>query len=95
MDTSLFAFALERVRAGSTLDQAFAEFLDAFFLTRNVDMQLAVRSEVPPLTGDPHLDALAGAVAEYLARQHRLPRVPDWAADRARYLDRPWHMCGE
>src|SRR5216684_2983021 len=36
---------------------------------------------------------LAGAIAEYLAKQHRLGRVPHWASGPARYLDRPWHTC--
>jgi hypothetical protein len=93
MGANLFASALEYVQAGWTLDQAFAELLDAFFLAPNAEMQLAVLSEAPPPTGDPRLDALAGAVAEYLAKQHRLPRVPAWASDRSRYLDHPWHMC--
>ena len=45
----------------------------------------------PPLTGDAHLDALAGAVAEYLARQYGLPAVPEWAFEPGRYLDHAWH----
>jgi hypothetical protein len=89
--TNSLAAALEHVRAGWTLDRAFAEFLDTFFLAPNPEMQLAVLSEAP--TGDPRLDALAGAVAEYLAKQYRLPRVPAWASEPGRYLDRPWHIC--
>ena len=39
------------------------------------------------------LDALAGAIVEYLAKQHKLGRVPPWASKPARFLDRPWHAC--
>ena len=93
MGENSLAAALERVRAGWTLDRAFAEFLDTFFLAPNPEAQLAVLAEAAPLTGEPRLDALAGAVAEYLAKQHRLPKVPTWASGRERYLDHPWHIC--
>ena len=33
----------------------------------------------------------SGAVAEYLAHQSGLPRVPSWAYSPVRYLDRAWH----
>ena len=49
--------------------------------------------EEPVLTNDKRLDALVGAIAEYLAKQHRLGRVPPWASGSARYLARPWHTC--
>ena len=93
MGANLLAAALERVRAGWTLDQAFTDFLAAFFLAPDSEMQLAVLSDAPPPTGGPRLDALAGAVAEYLSKQHRLPCVPAWASEPGRYLDRPWHLC--
>ena len=32
-----------------------------------------------------------GAVAEYLAHEYALPRVPAWAFEAARYLDHAWH----
>ena len=44
----------------------------------------------PKLTGDVRLDALVGAMAEYLAKQRRLGRVPHWVCDPARRLDQPW-----
>ena len=31
-----------------------------------------------------------GAIAEYLAKQRRLGRVPHWVCDPARRLDKPW-----
>jgi hypothetical protein len=30
-------------------------------------------------------------VAEYLAKQYRLPSVPAWTFEPCRYLDRAWH----
>jgi len=39
------------------------------------------------LTGDDRLDALVGAIAEYLAKQRRLGSVPHWVSDPARRLD--------
>jgi hypothetical protein len=92
MSGRLLAAALDRVQQGWALDLAFAEFLDDFFLAPTHEAQLELLSE-PPLTGDPRLDALADAVAEYLAKQHRLPQVPAWAGEATRYLDRPWHLC--
>jgi hypothetical protein len=36
------------------------------------------------------LNALAGAVAEYLAKHYRLMRVPAWVSAPWRRLDEPW-----
>jgi len=44
----------------------------------------------PKLTGDDRLDALVGAIAEYLAKQRRLGRVPPWVSNPARRLTSPW-----
>jgi hypothetical protein len=45
------------------------------------------------LTGDERLDALAGAVAEYLARQYERPNGHScWAFELSRYLG-VWHTC--
>jgi hypothetical protein len=93
MSATLLAVALDRVRIGWTLDRAFDEFLEAFFLAPSCEARFALLSEEPPLTGDPRLDALAGAVVEYLAKQHRLGRVPAWAGGSARCLEQPWHLC--
>jgi hypothetical protein len=48
-------------------------------------------AEEPQPLGDRRLDGLFGAVAEYLAHQFNLPRVPPWAYLPGRYLDRAWH----
>ena len=49
-------------------------------------------ADEPALTGDVRLDALVGAMADYLARQYRLPQVPDWAFGPKRFLELPWHV---
>jgi hypothetical protein len=85
--------ALERFRAGKSLDDAFADFLDEFFILPTKELQEEFLSDEPSSSGDARLDALAGAVAEYLAKQHRLGKVPKWASDRSRYLEHAWHLC--
>ena len=49
-------------------------------------------SAPPQATGDQRLDALAGAIAEYLARQYALPAIPEWVFEPDRYLERAWHV---
>ncbi|WP_409191339.1 hypothetical protein [Bradyrhizobium sp. RDM4] len=41
-------------------------------------------------TRNDRLDALVGAIAEYLAKQRRLGQVPAWVCDPARRLAEPW-----
>ena len=82
--------AVERIRTGSPQEVVLAEFVDTFELAKtDRDRYLAIEGE-PKLTGDVRLDALVGAIAEYLAKQRRLGRVPHWVCDPARRLDRPW-----
>ena len=82
--------AVERIRAGSAPDVVLAEFVDSFELaTTDRDRYLAIERE-PKLTGDVRLDALVGAIAEYLAKQRRLGHVPQWVRDPARFLTSPW-----
>src|SRR5258708_163766 len=52
-----------------------------------------IAGEPTTLTNNKKLDPLVGAIAEYLAKQHKLGRVPSWVPGPARYLDRPWHTC--
>jgi hypothetical protein len=92
MRPATLAEAVERVRSGESREVALAEYLDTFYLASSVDQRFATLEDKPALTGDVRLDALVGAMADYLARQYRLPRVPDWAFDRERFLDRPWHV---
>jgi hypothetical protein len=91
MRPATLAQAYERVAAGADYETALSELLDTFYLAPSALQRLAVLRDEPRLSGDPRLDALAGAIAEYLARQYRLPEIPDWAFKPCRYLDRPWH----
>jgi hypothetical protein len=70
---------------------ALREFLDEFYLTPSPDLKMMMLLDEPPPTGDPRYEGLFGAVAEYLAHQFALPRVPAWAYGPSRYLDRAWH----
>jgi hypothetical protein len=93
MRRNSLAEAVERIRIGTSADVALAEFVDTFDLAPSMEARYATISEEPDLTNDKKLDALVGAIAEYLAKQRRLGRVPPWASGPARRLDRPWHTC--
>jgi hypothetical protein len=90
MRPNTLADAVESIQAGSPQDVVLAEFVDTFDLAKtNEDRYSSIERE-PELTGDARLDALVGAMAEYLAKQRRLGRVPHWVCDPARRLDQPW-----
>src|SRR5437763_17158893 len=91
MRPATLAQAFERIIAGAEGDMALAEFLDTFYLAETPECRLETLRDEPPLTGNTRLDALAGAVAEYLARQYKLPSIPVWAFDPVRYLAQAWH----
>ena len=91
MRPATLAEAIERIHAGEAREHALPEFLDEFYLASTPERQLAMLSDEPALTGEQRLDALAGAVAEYLARQYGLSRIPSWCFGPQRYLDRAWH----
>jgi len=90
MRPNTLAEAVEIVYAGSPRDVVLAEFVDAFDLAKTDQDRYASIEDEPRLTGDDRLDALVGAIAEYLAKQRRLGRVPSWAGDPARRLANPW-----
>lgn len=90
MRPSTLAEATERIIAGESAEKALPEFLDSFYLARDVDSRVAMLKDEPRLS-DPRHDALMGAVAEYLANDFALPNVPSWAFDSSRYLDHAWH----
>jgi hypothetical protein len=92
MRPATLAKTIERIIAGEPQEYALPEFLDEFYLAPDENARLAKLADEPPETGDPRLNAFAGAVAEYLARQYDLPRVPDWVFSPSRYLDRAWHV---
>jgi hypothetical protein len=87
------AQAFEKIVAGeSSSEKMLATFLEGFFLAPTAEKRLATLVEAPAPTGSVRLDALAGAIAEYLAKQYRLPFVPGWASEPHRYLKKPWHV---
>jgi hypothetical protein len=90
MRPNTLADAVERIQNGSVRDVVLAEFVDTFDLARTDQDRYASIEFEPKLTGDRRLDALVGAIAEYLAKQRRLGRVPQWVSDPARRLDSPW-----
>ena len=90
MRPDTLADAVESIQAGSAQDVVLAEFVDTFDLAKTNEDRYASIEREPKLTGDVRLDALVGAIAEYLAKQRRLGRVPHWVCDPARRLDRPW-----
>lgn len=94
MRPNTLADAVERVLEGAPQDSVFAEFVDTFLLAPDDDARYAAIEREPQRTRDARLDALAGAVAEYLAKQYRLGRVPSWAAQPWRRLDEPWFTTG-
>lgn len=90
MRPNTLAEAVERIRAGSPREVELAEFVDTFDLAKTDGDRYAAIEHEPKLTGDDRLDALVGAIAEYLAKQRQLGRVPHWVSDPARRLESPW-----
>jgi hypothetical protein len=90
MRPNTLADAVERIQAGSARDVELAEFVDTFDLAKTDRDRYASIEREPKLSGDVRLDALVGAIAEYLAKQRRLGRVPCWVSDPARRLTSPW-----
>jgi hypothetical protein len=81
----------DKIQAGTSPDVALAEFVDTFDFAVTDEVRFGMLEKEPVLTRDKRLDALAGAIAEYLAKQYKLGRVPTWVSGPARCLDRPWH----
>ncbi|TMJ00162.1 MAG: hypothetical protein E6G97_19865 [Alphaproteobacteria bacterium] len=92
MRPATLAEAIERVIGGEPQGFALSGFLDTFYLAQTAELQLATLSDRPPPSGDLRLDALAGAIAEYLARQYALSRVPEWVFEPNRFLEHAWHV---
>jgi hypothetical protein len=90
MRPNTLAEAVERVRSGEPQDTALAEFVDNFLLAPDARARYACIEAEPRLSGNARLDALAGAIAEYLAKQYRLGAVPPWSSHSSRQLDEPW-----
>src|SRR5712691_7426203 len=90
MRPNTLAEAVERVRLGEPQDVMLAEFVDSFLLAPDSRARYAAIEMEPRLSGNARLDALVGAIAEYLAKQYRLGAVPPWCSQPARRLDEPW-----
>jgi hypothetical protein len=91
MRPNTLAQTAERLASGEAVEIALPGFLDEFYLAGASGRQASMLKDEPPPTGDARIDALLGAVAEYLAHQHGLPSVPKWAFGAGRYLERAWH----
>jgi hypothetical protein len=90
MRPQTLAEAVERIEKGEPQDVMLAEFVDTFDLQTTGDGRYSSIEQEPKLTGNSRLDALVGAMAEYLAKQRKLGRVPHWVCDPARRLNSPW-----
>jgi|SRR5215212_79960 len=90
MRPSTLAEAVERIRAGEAQDEMLAEFVDNFLLASDSDSRYAAIEREPVRVSDDRLNALVGAIAEYLAKQYRLARLPSWTSVSWRRLDAPW-----
>jgi hypothetical protein len=90
MRPDTLAEAIERVQSGEPQGATLAEFVDTFLSAPDSRARYAAIAAEPPLTGNEQLDALVGAMAEYLAKQYRLGAVPPWTSGPARQLDQPW-----
>jgi hypothetical protein len=90
MRPNTLAEAVERIQAGSAQDVELAEFVDTFDSAKSDGDRYASIEAEPELTGNVRLDALVGAIADYLAKQRRLGRVPRWVSGPKRRLSTPW-----
>jgi hypothetical protein len=90
MRPNTLAEAVERIQAGSAQDVELAEFVDTFDSAKSDGDRYASIEAEPELTGNVRLDALVGAIADYLAKQRRLGRVPPWVSGPKRRLSTPW-----
>ena len=91
MRSAALSEAIREIQDGASPDTVLAAFVDTFDLALTDNARFALLENEPVLTKDARLNALVGAIAEYLAKQYRLGRVPAWVSGSARYLDRPWH----
>jgi hypothetical protein len=81
--------AVNRIQAGASRHAALAEFVDAFNLASSDEARFAMLEKAPVLTKDKRLDALVGAIAEDLAKQYKLGRVPSGSPGRHAALTAP------
>lgn len=89
MRPNTLAEAIDRIRDGEPREKAIAEFLDQFYGMADARIRSGALAAEPALVGDARLDALAGAIAEYLAKRYGAD-IPRWASGNDRTLDEPW-----
>jgi hypothetical protein len=89
MRPKTLADVVANVRAGAPFGDQLAEFIDHLDEISDVE-RLAALQDKPVQLQDTRLDTLIEVIAEYLAKQHRMGRVPALAIDSVA-LDRPWH----
>ena len=82
-----------RGREKGDTDSFLREFLDEFYLARDVSQRAAMIAEEPPLAPDDRTNAYLAAVAEHLALRNGLP-VPSWTGKPGRFLKRPLFAGG-
>ena len=92
MRPNTLAEATTRIKHGEPLEKALSEFLDTFYAAPDTGSRINMLCDEPASLGS-RQDALLGAVAEYLAHEYSLPRVPAWALGPSRYLERAWHTA--
>lgn len=90
MRPNTLAEAVEKISAGEPREVLLAEFVDTFDLAETDQERYASIEREPAPTGDDRLDALVGAMAEYLAKNRRLGCVPPWIGGPGRRLSDPW-----
>ena len=69
---------------------ALGDFLQAFYTTPDVEVRIAMLARAPDRTDDARLDALLGAIAEYLYKRWTRVEPPRWMGEPERYLAEPW-----
>lgn len=74
-------------------DTHLREFLDEFYLEKDAYRRTAMLAETPALHQNERANAYLAAVAEHLAFHNGLS-IPEWTADKSRFLRRPYFPCG-
>jgi hypothetical protein len=86
------ARAIERIIAGEEAEGPLSDFVESFFALETNEERLALIAEEPPSTGQRRLDALAGALGEYMAKHFCRVNAPRWTIGPSRYLEHAWHV---
>lgn len=79
-----------RIASGEPAEKVLAEFLDEFYGAPDTDSANDMLQEAPQPTGIEYVDALLGAVADYLSMQYLRRPGPGWSQDSLRFLARPF-----